>query len=291
MKASLDCIPCFLRQSLEAARFVSDDHAFHEHILRHVLKAAAEIDLMQSPAAVGQWIHRQVREITGQKDPYRNAKERFNQVALNLLPEFSAKVEASTDPIEAAIRLAIAGNTIDMGPENMLAPEGVRNTLLRAFSEPLYGDLDGLRRAIGTAKSILYLADNAGEIVFDRVLIERLPVGRTTLVVRGHSVINDATMADVEAANLNRFVTAIDNGSDAPGTILDDCSTEFLEFFKKADLIISKGQGNYETLSNEPKVIFFLLKVKCTVIASRVGLDIGTHAILPSCFWPKSARR
>jgi len=288
MKTSLDCIPCFLRQSLEAARFVSDDHAFHEHILRHVLKAAAGIDLTQSPAAVGQWIHRQIREITGQKDPYRDAKERFNQVALNLLPEFSAKVEASNDPIEAALRLAIAGNTIDMGPENMLVPEGVRNTLLRALSEPLYGDLDGFRRAIGRAKSILYLADNAGEIVFDRVLIERLPVGRTTLVVRGHSVINDATMADADAAHLDRFVSVVDNGSDAPGTILNDCSAEFRERFKGAALIVAKGQGNYETLSDEPKAIFFLLKVKCAVIASRVGLDIGTHAILPSGFWPQS---
>jgi uncharacterized protein with ATP-grasp and redox domains len=290
MKTSLDCIPCFLRQSLEAARFVSDDHTFHEQILRHVLKAAAEIDLMQSPAAVGQWIHRQIREITGQKDPYHDAKERFNQVALNLLPEFSAKVEASTDPIEAAVRLTIAGNTIDMGPENTLTPEGVRNTLLRAFSEPLYGDLDGFRGAIGQAKSILYLADNAGEIVFDRVLIERLPVERTTLVVRGHSVINDATMADAEAANLNRFVSVIDNGSDAPGTILNDCSEDFLELFKGANLIVAKGQGNYETLSDEPKTIFFLLKVKCSVIASQVGLDIGTHAILPSGFLPQSAR-
>lgn len=121
MKTSLDCIPCFLRQSLEASRFVSNDHTFHEQILRHVLKAAAEIDLMQSPAAVGQWIHRQIREIIGQKDPYRNAKEQFNQVALTLLPEFSEKVEASSDPFETAIRLAIAANTIDMGLKNMLA--------------------------------------------------------------------------------------------------------------------------------------------------------------------------
>jgi len=275
---------------MEAARFISNDHTFHEQILRHVLKAAAEIDLMQSPAAVGQWIHRQIREIIGQKDPYRDAKERFNQVALTLLPEFSEKVEASSDPFEAAIRLAIAANTIDMGPENMLAPEGGRNTLLRALSEPLNGDLAGLRRAISVAKSILYLADNAGEIVFDRVLIERLPVGRTTLAVRGSSVINDPTMVDAETANQNRQVTVIDNGSDAPGTILNECSKEFLEFFKKADLIIAKGQGNYETLSDEPKAIFFLLKVKCIVIASRVGLDIGTHAILPSGFWPKSSR-
>ena len=275
---------------MEAARFVSDDHAFHEYILRKVLKVMIDIDLMQSPAVVAQWIHRQIREITGQEDPYHNAKERFTEAALILLPEFSAQVEASADPIEAAVRIAIAGNMIDMGPENVLTPEGVRQTVLQAFSEPLYGDLESFKRAIEAAKSILYLADNAGEIVLDQVLIERLPLGQTTLVVRGHPVINDATMADIEAINLNRFLTVTDNGSDAPGTILDDCSSQFRELFKSADLIIAKGQGNYETLSDEPKAIFFLLKVKCKVIASRVGLDMGTHAILPSGFWAQGTR-
>jgi hypothetical protein len=173
---------------------------------------------------------------------------------------------------------------IDLGPENMLTPEDVRQTLLRAFSEPLYGDLEGLRRAAATAEHILYLADNAGEIILDRVLIERLPGERTTLAVRGYPVINDATIEDAKTGGLHMLVTVIDNGSDAPGTILDDCSAGFCRLFKKADLVIAKGQGNYETLSDEPKTVFFLLKVKCQVISSRVGLHIGTHAILPSGF-------
>jgi damage-control phosphatase, subfamily I len=284
MKTSLECISCFIRQSLEAARFVSDDPTFHEDILRRVLEAAAKIDLMQSPAAVGQWIHRQLRKMTGQNDPYHDIKELFNQIALMLLPELLAKAGVSPDPFAAAVRLAIAGNMIDLGPENVLAPENVRETLLRAFSEPLYGDLEGLRQAAAAAKHILYLSDNAGEIILDRVLIERLPRERTTLAVRGHPVINDATIEDAKTGGLHRLVTVIDNGSDAPGTILDDCSAEFCRLFRKADLVIAKGQGNYETLSDEPKEMFFLLKVKCTVIASRVGLGIGTHAILPSGF-------
>jgi len=284
MNTSLDCIPCFIRQALEAARFVSDDPAFHEDVLRRVLEVAAKLDLMQSPAAVGQWIHRQLRAITGQSDPYRCVKDRFNQVALQLLPELLSIAEASPDPLAAAVRLVIAGNAIDSGPGNGLAPKDVHQALYRSLSDPLYGNLEGFRRAIALARSILYLSDNAGEIVLDRLLIDRLPTEGTTLAVRGQPVINDATMFDAEAAGLHRLVKVIDNGSDAPGTILNDCSSEFCALFRKADLIIAKGQGNYETLSDEPKKMFFLLKVKCPVIASRVRLDIGTHVILSSGF-------
>lgn len=284
MNTSLDCIPCFIRQALEAARFVSDDPAFHEDVLRRVLEVAAKLDLMQSPAAVGQWIHRQLRAITGQSDPYRCVKDRFNKVALQLLPELLSIAEASPDPLAAAVRLVIAGNAIDSGPGNGLAPKDVQQALYRSLSDPLYGNLEGFRRAIALARSILYLSDNAGEIVLDRLLIDRLPTEGTTLAVRGQPVINDATMVDAEAAGLHRLVKVIDNGSDAPGTILNDCSSEFCALFRKADLIIAKGQGNYETLSDEPKKMFFLLKVKCPVIASRVRLDIGTHVILSSGF-------
>ncbi|HBA55260.1 damage-control phosphatase ARMT1 family protein [Syntrophorhabdus aromaticivorans] len=284
MNTSLDCIPCFIRQALEAARFTSDNPTLHEAVVRRVLDAAAKIDLMQSPPVVSRWIHRQLREITGCRDPYHSVKERFNRAALALLPELSMKVGVSQDPLTSAVRLAIAGNAIDLGPENAVALEDLRQTIFQTFSEPLYGNLEGFRRSVAAAGCILYLADNAGEIVFDRLLIERLPMERITLAVRGHPVINDATMADAEAAGLHRLVTVIDNGSDAPGTMLDDCSTEFREVFEKADIIIAKGQGNYETLSDVPEKMFFLLKVKCPVIASRVALNTGAHAILPSGF-------
>ncbi|OQA21119.1 MAG: hypothetical protein BWY63_01362 [Chloroflexi bacterium ADurb.Bin360] len=118
--------------------------------------------------------------------------------------------------------------------------------------------------AAGSACDILYLADNAGEIVLDRLLIEALGPARVTVAVRGAPVINDATM----------------DGSDAPGTVLSDCSEAFQERFRKADLVISKGQGNFETLSGAPRDVCFLFKVKCPVISSNVGLPPGTQALL-----------
>ncbi len=127
-------------------------------------------------------------------------------------------------------------------------------------------------QAAARAGRILYLADNAGEIVFDRLLVEALAPQRVTLAVRGTPVLNDATAADARAVGLTEICEVIDNGSDAPGTVLEDCSREFRQRFSTADLIIAKGQGNFETLSEAPGNIFFLFKVKCPVIATRTGL-------------------
>ena len=126
----------------------------------------------------------------------------------------------------------------------------------------------------GKQKKFCTLTDNAGEIVFDRLLIEQLPAENITVVVRGKPVINDAMMEDASIAGLPQIVEVINNGSDAPGTILESCSEKFRHRFEKADLIIAKGQGNYETLSDVDKNIFFLLKVKCPVIAEHLGCEI-----------------
>ena len=134
--------------------------------------------------------------------------------------------------------------------------------------------------AVANAQRILYLTDNAGEIVFDRLLIEQLEPAQVTVAVRGRPIINDATLADARAVGLHELVEIIDNGSDAPGTLLDDCSQEFKRRFRAADLIIAKGQGNYETLSQERRNIYFLFKAKCSVIAEHAGVALGTHVLL-----------
>ena len=102
------------------------------------------------------------------------------------------------------------------------------------------------------AEKILYLTDNAGEIVLDRLLIERLPLSRVTVAVRGGAILNDATREDAQTAGLDRLVRVMDNGSDALGTLLKECSESFQRCFRESDLIISKGQGNFETLSQTP---------------------------------------
>jgi uncharacterized protein with ATP-grasp and redox domains len=282
MRTSLDCIPCFLRQALEAARFATDDPAVHEQTIREVLRATAEMDLATPPPMVGQRLHRHLRQITGVADPYRPVKDRFNRMAGAMLPELSAQVAAAADPLAMAVQVAIAGNVIDLGFNGPLNEDGARQAVAEALDEPLHGDVAAFRQAVEEAQRILYLADNAGEIVFDRLLIERLPAGRTTLAVRGGPVLNDATLADAQAAGLCQLVEVIDNGSDAPGTILTDCGEAFRKRFAGADLVIAKGQGNFETLSEEDANIYFLFKAKCPVIAAHCGLPVGTHVLLRS---------
>lgn len=277
MQTALECIPCFARQALQAARFVTDDPRVHERLLRDVLRWAADMDLAQCPPAVAQRLHRRLRELAGVEDPYRAVKDRFNRMAMDMLDELGDKVRRADDPLVMALRLAIAGNVIDLGVDGELTEDDARRAVAAVLDEPFHGDVERFRRTAESAGSILYLADNAGEIVFDRLLVERLATDRVTLVVRGGAVLNDVTIEDARAVGLTEIVEVIDNGSDAPGTILDDCSEPFRRRFREADLVIAKGQGNFETLSDEPGNIYFLFKVKCPVIADHVGLPVGTH--------------
>jgi len=276
MRIFLDCIPCFVRQALDSARLATDDEQIHEQVVREVLRLAADLDMSQSPPAIGQQIHRLIRKLINNNDPYRELKQRFNRLALRLCVELEERVRTSEDPLETALRLAIAGNIIDLGVKTSIKESDIE----RIIKDCLTADFDNqqieeFRNAISQTGKILYLADNAGEIVFDRLLIEQMPAEKVTVVVKGAPIINDATIEDAEFAGLTEMVEVIDNGSDVPGTILETCSQTFRERFEDADLIIAKGQGNYETLSDADKDIFFILKAKCPVIAGDLGCEVG----------------
>ncbi|MBN1586653.1 MAG: DUF89 family protein [Candidatus Omnitrophica bacterium] len=279
MKTYLDCAPCFVRQALDSVRIVTKDEAIQEQVLREVLRTVGDMDLRMSPPEMGQQIHRLIRKLTGVEDPYQGAKEKFNRLMLEIYAELRHLVEKSRNRLEMAIRLAIAGNVIDLGVKSDLEQRGICESFELALKAPLGGDVEEFAREVSRAKSILYLADNAGEIVCDRLLIEELPLEKVTVVVRGYPIINDATMKDAEETGLPDLVRVIPNGSDAPGTVLSDCSASFRRYFNEADLVIAKGQGNYETLSEVDKNIFFLLKAKCSVIARDLGCPIGSSVL------------
>jgi hypothetical protein len=276
MDVTLDCIPCFLRQALEASRMVSSDPGVQERVLRRVLTALRGLPFNQTPPHMATVIHAAIREEAGDEDPYREAKDRSNRLALGLYEQLELEVRNSGDPLETAVRLAISGNVIDFGQGQGVDWEGLQETVAQALRQPLPAEmLDDFRSSVEQADKILYLGDNAGEVVFDRLLIEQLPRERITFAVRGGPVINDATRADAEAAGLDRLVEVVDTGSNAPGIILEWCSADFRRRFHEADLIISKGQGNYETLSSVAAPIYFLLKVKCPVIARHLDTTVG----------------
>ena len=280
MRIFLDCIPCFVRQALDSVRLATDDEQIHEQVVRKVLHIAADLDVSQSPPAIGQQIHRLIRELIGNDDPYRELKRRHNHLALRICDVLRGRVRTSVNPLETAVKLAIAGNIIDLGVKTSIKESEIE----KVINNSLISDFDSrwieeFESAVNQAEKILYLADNAGEIVFDRLLIEQLPTEKVTLVVKGEPVINDATMEDAKVAGLTEIVKVIDNGSDAPGTIMESCSQRFLEHFEDSDLVIAKGQGNYETLSRVDKNIFFILKAKCPVIARDLGCKVGEMII------------
>jgi uncharacterized protein with ATP-grasp and redox domains len=258
---------------------VSDDPAVHEQIIREVFGWISKMDLADSPPALAQRIHTRLREVSGVDDPYAKDKREHNQLALGLLPSFRQQIAGSDDPLLMAARFAIAGNIIDLGAKSGLDENHILDSFRDAAEQELLGDIAAFKQAVADAKTILYLADNAGEIVCDRLLVEQLGPERVTLAVRGRPIINDATRIDAETAGLTELTTVIDNGAGAPGTILEECSAEFREIFERADVIISKGQGNFESLSGKPRNIFFLFKVKCPVVAEASGLPLGSHVL------------
>jgi len=273
MKARPDCYPCFLRQALDAARRAEASEEQQRQILLTTMEELGAFPAEAMPPQMAQKIHRQVRRLSDNTDPYLAGKLEATQQALALYPELKRRVEKSSDRLQTALRIAIAGNIIDLGVHESYDLEA---TLERVLKQPFaINDLELFRSALTKSNTtILYLGDNAGETVFDRVLIEILdrPV---TYAVKAAPILNDATREDAISAGLDKIVEVIDNGSDAPGTLLDDCSSSFREHFEKAGLIISKGQGNYESLSGHPAPVFFLLQAKCSVIARNLGVTVG----------------
>lgn len=282
MKTYLDCFPCVLRQTLEAARIATSDESKQRDILNRVLELLTGLQLEVAPPEIAQSAHRLIRRISGNPDPYAKIKRESNQYALQFLPELRAVVKKAEEPLNMAVRIAIAGNIVDYGANN---GDFDLEEELRSAAESTFGvdHYEHFKTDVLQAKSILYLGDNAGEIVFDMMMVEllkKLSPAVITFVVRGCPVLNDATMQDSDFIGLSRLVQVIDNGSDAPATILSQASPELREGFHQADVIISKGQGNYETLNNVNYNIYFLLKVKCAVIARDIGAPAGSYVLV-----------
>lgn len=282
MRTYLDCIPCFVRHSLDAVRMTTDDEEIHEKVLREAMRLAYEIDFERSPPVTAQKMHSFIREITGVKDPYLKIKKRFNEMALAMYPELKRRIESSDGPLGVAVRLAIAGNIIDYGVNSTVHSSQVKKAIVDSLAQPLDTKaFTKFTQAIGDAKDILYLGDNAGEIVLDRLLIEQLPLEKVTYVVKGGPILNDVLLEDAVAVGLADIVEVMDNGSDAPGTILDNCSEDFRRRFEQADMVIAKGQGNYETLSDVERDVFFMLQPKCAVLAEH--LDCELRSLVLKC--------
>jgi uncharacterized protein with ATP-grasp and redox domains len=237
----------------------------------------AEIDYEKSPPELGKELHLLIQRESGNPDPYLEIKQEYNEALFSRYDEFKKRVDTSENPFDTALRFAIAGNIIDFGPGHSI---DVDETLDRVLtSDFAMDDSAGLESAIKNAKSILYIGDNAGEIVFDRLFIETINHPNMWFGVRGGPIINDALEADARFVGIDKFAKILSSGDNAPGTILEDTSPEFKRIFAEADLVIAKGQGNYEGLNTTNRDVFFLLMAKCIEVAKSIGVPLFSFLV------------
>jgi len=273
MKTCLDCIPCFFEQALRAGRIATDDDRLLKRLLDEIGSMLKEISLENTPPETGRLIYQMVSEITGNPDPFREVKHECTQKALSLYPSMKKVIEDADDKLLAAVRIAIAGNVIDFGPT---ASFDIDKTLKDVLDTDFAAcDYSAFKDRLAQADRILYIGDNAGETVFDRLLIEQMNKP-TVYVVRDKPVINDATHDDAVQAGIDRVATIVSSGTDAPGAILSTCAPEFKQMLEESKFTIAKGQGNFEALSNELYPIFFLLKAKCKILADDLNVTQGS---------------
>ena len=272
MKLYLECISCYIRQAFEAAQMATDDKKLQEEILRASLIAASKFNTDKIGLLTHARIQKAIKKIARVDDPYKEAKEKINSICLDMSDEIRKVIANSRDHFETSLRIALAGNIIDFGQGTNFSKNIIKHTIDTSLHQNLdKNKVETLRENINKAGKILYIGDNTGEIVFDKIFIEQLPKDKITFVVRGGPAMNDSTMEDAKAVGMTDIVKVITTGLDMAASILPLCSKKFLNEYKKSDLIIAKGQGNYEALSDEEKNIFFLLKIKCNVIANMLG--------------------
>ena len=270
MKTFLDCFPCIMNQALRAGRITTNDEQKIKHLLDEIGASFKDLPMENTPVESGAIIYKKIREITGVVDPYKKIKEESIRDALAFYPGLKELVNNSDNKLLMAIRIAIAGNIIDFGVNkkfNLI--EDVMKITKQDFA---INDYNSFEKQLRSANNILYIGDNAGETVFDKILIEELDVP-VTYAVREIPVINDATLEDALKSGLGEVAEIISSGTTAPGTILNLCHDSFIERFNHVDMVISKGQGNYEGLSEVNRSVFFLLKAKCAIIARDLGVE------------------
>ena len=270
-----------MRQGLRAARVATSVEAVQREILRELAGLIPGMDLSRSPAALSQAIYEATYAHTGIADPYAELKREENRVALAFEEELREMVRVSDDPLRTGLCIAASGNVVDLGILNVEEID-IREAVASALREGFAVDhTEAFREALGRCEDLLYLLDNAGEIVFDKILIEELSRHTTvTAVVKKSPIINDVCYEDARQVGLDAVCEVIDNGGAFIGAPLEWVPEWFMERMKQADIILGKGQGNYETVDDFPGDVYLIFRSKCPVVAAHSGAPLGSVAMI-----------
>jgi len=279
MLAEAECYLCHLSQVLRVLAIQNVDSSEALRLTRESCHFLAEINFGRTPPEISADLYKWLAAQTGTDDPYFETKRQDIRRALALYSRLKNKVLEAPDRLRKALLFSLAGNIIDFGAgevgewpaeEDFLETEELAIDHYELFSSDLK-----------KATRIVFLGDNAGETVFDRLFIEQ--IGRQVIyAVREGPIINDATIEEARLSGLEEVARVVSTGCQAPGTVLDQCSPEFIAILNQADLIISKGQGNYECLEQLTGPFYFLLKAKCEVIARHLNVKQGSLVLARS---------
>jgi len=284
MKSVPECMPCTLRQILNTSRSAGAGAGARREMVIRASELAREMDFTQSPAHNSTMALKIVPAATGCPDPYLAEKRDYNRKALRILPDLVSRVDSSGDRLMAAALTAVAGNVIDLGitgNAEIDVAESLRTVMKDGFA---VNDMELLRRALAVPRRVVYLADNAGEIVFDIPLLTELSKAghEVTFAVHGGPILNDALVEDAQDAGIDRLVRVMSTGSDWVGLEWGTCGEDFRAVFRAATVVIAKGQGNYETVEGldlAPPETYFILKAKCRPVARSLGVGFGQVAL------------
>jgi damage-control phosphatase, subfamily I len=273
------CIPCIITQAYNAARtFTNGDKEIELKILKEICNEVNNINKDCTAPGFSSIIQNSLERNLGVNNLYEGIKKANLITARQYIPYLDTMIKSSIDPLEMAVRTAITGNTIDMGanPEFNIEYEVNRIT----SDNIILTDFARFKEDLATSSLILYIGDNFEEALFDMFLLKVLSSRRVVFAVRSRSILNDITLKDAEYLGIDKICEVIESGSTIAGTDLSICTTGFLDLYRKADIVIAKGQGNYETLMNEKRPIYFLFKIKCEVISKRCGYPAGKGILL-----------
>lgn len=277
MEIGLECLPCVLNHTIAASRLATDDEKLHDKILQEMIEIMTKVDDYDYAPQLFRAAQQMIASHTGVSDPYKEVKKDHIEAVLNYYPQLLSFLESKEDKLYWALKAAAAGNCIDLG---IFAEVDIDGIIEKELEGPFAkDDYPYFLKKLKTAKNILILADNAGESVFDRMLIEQLPDISITYAVKDKPIINDVLIEDAIASKIDAII--ISSGSDVLGTIVSEGTKEFQAIYKKADIIISKGQGNFETLSEEnEREVFFLFKSKCALVTRLLDVELGDYVFI-----------
>lgn len=289
MKVTLHCAHCLLERAVNQVKLATDDPDMQMDVIAVMLKFLGEnFDEESVPSHIGTDRDLLVQKMTG-KDPYEELKQLSNTMALSIMPELTALVEEVDDPAERfrrATLITAAANAIEFDVSGRdFDLDELRGILSRIESDLVVDQVDEFREFCSNVGEVIYLMDNAGEIVLDMILIKEIKrLGpRVVAVVKGGPVLNDATMIDAEDVGLNECADiVIDTGAAAIGVNPERVSDEFMELFSNAELIVAKGMGNYESLTElEPNCpVVHIFRTKCSPVAQHVGVPMDKNVVL-----------